>query len=93
VLLLHTGSFDAAVLDELLAAYEQTGVRWITLDEALADAAYHEDVRVPGSVGGTLIEQRIERDRPLVPPYHIPSDSLLAHVCREAPPEAAVTAP
>lgn len=93
VLLMHTGSFDAAVLDELLAAYEQAGVRWITLDEALADAAYHEDVRVPGHVGVSLLEQRIERDHPPAPPYHLQSDSLLAHVCREAPPEPQVAAP
>jgi peptidoglycan-N-acetylglucosamine deacetylase len=92
VLLMHTGSFDAAVLDELLGAYEQRGVRWITLDEALADAAYHEDVRVPARSGGSLLEQRIERDHPAVPPYHIQSNGLLAHVCREAP-EAAVAAP
>lgn len=93
VLLMHTGSFDAAVLDELLAAYEEHGVRWITLDEALADAAYHEDVRVPARFGGTLLEQRIERDHPPVPPHHVQSDGLLAHVCREAPPEAPVAAP
>lgn len=93
VLLLHTGSFDAAVLDELLGAYEQEGVRWITLDEALADAAYAEDVRVPLSFGGTLLEQRIERDHPPVPPYHLQSDSLLAHVCNEAPPVAPSTSP
>lgn len=93
VLLMHTGSFDAAVLDELLGAYEQQGVRWITLDEALDDAAYHEDVRVPARSGGSLLEQRIERDHPPVPPYHIQSNGLLAHVCREAPPEAAVAVP
>jgi peptidoglycan-N-acetylglucosamine deacetylase len=93
VLLMHTGSFDAAVLDELLDAYEQQGARWITLDEALADAAYREDVRVPARFGGSLLEQRIERDHPPVPPYHIQSEGLLAHVCSEAPPEAAVPAP
>jgi peptidoglycan-N-acetylglucosamine deacetylase len=87
VLLLHTGTFDAVVLDELLRAYEEKGVRWITLDEALEDAAYKEDVRVPGRSGGTLLEQRIERDRPPVPPFHIPSDRLLDHVCRVGAPQ------
>jgi peptidoglycan-N-acetylglucosamine deacetylase len=87
VLLLHTGTFDAIVLDELLHAYEKKGVRWITLDEALEDAAYREDVRVPARFGGTLLEQRIERDHPPVPPYHIQSESLLAHVCRAGAPQ------
>jgi hypothetical protein len=68
-------------------------VRWITLDEALSDAAYHEDVRVPARVGGSLLEQRIERDHPPAPPYHLQSDSLLAHVCRDAPPEPHVATP
>jgi peptidoglycan/xylan/chitin deacetylase (PgdA/CDA1 family) len=89
VLVLHTGTFDAVVLDELLHAYEEEGVRWITLEEALRDAAYQDDVRVPGRVGGTLLEQRIERDHPPVPPYHIQSDGLLAHVCRAGAPPAA----
>jgi peptidoglycan-N-acetylglucosamine deacetylase len=89
VLLLHTGTFDAVVLDELLGAYEEEGVRWVPLDEVLADAAYQEDVRVPSPFGGTLLEQRIERDQPATPPYHIQSESLLEHVCRDAPPEAA----
>jgi peptidoglycan/xylan/chitin deacetylase (PgdA/CDA1 family) len=87
VLVLHTGTFDALVLDELLRAYEEKGVRWITLDEALEDAAYHEDVRVPGP-SRTLLEQRIERDHPPVPPYHVQSDRLLAHVCRGGVPAA-----
>jgi len=81
VLLLHTGSFDAVMLDELLTTYEKGGARWVTLDEALDDPIYHEDVRVPSQYGGTLLEQRIERDAPPTPPYHIQSDSLLAHVC------------
>jgi hypothetical protein len=90
-LLLHTGTFDAVVLDELLRAYEEEGVQWVPLDEVLADAAYQEDVRVPSPSGGTLLEQRIERDQPATPPYHIQSESLLEHVCRDAPPEAAAS--
>jgi peptidoglycan/xylan/chitin deacetylase (PgdA/CDA1 family) len=86
VLVLHTGTFDAIVLDDLLRAYEEKGVRWITLDEALEDAAYREDVRVPANFGQTLLEQRIERDHPPVPPYHVQSDRLLSHVCRAGAP-------
>jgi hypothetical protein len=84
-LLLHSGTFDAVMLDRLLTRYEQRGARWITLDEALADPIYSEDVRVPSPAQGTLIEQRIERDAPATPPYHIQSDTLLRHVCAHAP--------
>ncbi|HTV22945.1 MAG TPA: acyltransferase family protein [Polyangiaceae bacterium] len=93
VLLLHTGSFDAVMLHDLLLAYEREGVRWITLDEALDDAAYHDDVRVPSRYGAGLLEQRIERDHATVPPYHIQSEGLLAHVCRGSEPPAAAPAP
>lgn len=40
---------------------------------------------MPGPARGTLIEQRIERDAPATPPYHIQSDTLLRHVCAHAP--------
>jgi peptidoglycan-N-acetylglucosamine deacetylase len=85
ILLLHSGTFDALMLERLLTSYEQRGARWITLDEALADPIYSEDVRVPSPAGGTLLEQRIERDAPATPPYHIQSDALLRHVCAHAP--------
>ena len=86
VLLLHSGTFDAVMLDTLLTTYEQHGARWVTLDEALQDPIYQEDVRVPARAGGTLLEQRIARDAPPTPPYHIQSDRLLRHVCAHAGP-------
>ena len=51
VLLLHAGAFDAHVLDRLLTEYEKAGVRWISLDEALADPVYQRepDPPVPGA--------------------------------------------
>lgn len=85
ILLLHSGTFDAVMLDRLLTRYEERGARWISLDEALADPIYAEDVRVPSQAQGSLIEQRIERDAPATPPYHIQSDTLLRHVCAHAP--------
>jgi hypothetical protein len=42
VLLLHAQAATAENLDALLSAYEQAGVRWITLEEALRDPAYAE---------------------------------------------------
>lgn len=82
VLLLHSGSFDAVVLDELLTSYEKAGTRWVTLEEALEHPAYHEDVRVPGPHGGSLIEQRIERDALPHPPFMIQPLGLLEQLCR-----------
>lgn len=40
VLLIHVGAFDALMLDDLLTAYEQHGVKFITLPDALEDEAY-----------------------------------------------------
>ncbi len=82
VLLMHSGSFDAVVLDEVLTSYEKAGVRWVTLDQALEHPAYHEDVRVPGPYGGTLIDQRIERDSLAHPPFMIQPLGLLDQLCR-----------
>lgn len=42
VLLLHAHTATAEYLDALLSSYEQAGVRWITLEEALRDPAYAE---------------------------------------------------
>lgn len=42
VLLLHAHAATAEYLDALLREYEQAGVRWITLEEALRDPAYAE---------------------------------------------------
>lgn len=37
ILPLHLGAIDADAMDALLTDYERMGVRWISLDEALAD--------------------------------------------------------
>jgi peptidoglycan-N-acetylglucosamine deacetylase len=82
ILLMHSGSFDARVLDDLLTNYEKDGVRWITLEQALEDAAYQQDVRVPSPNGGTLLEQLIQRDAASHPPFMIQPIGLLEQICR-----------
>jgi peptidoglycan-N-acetylglucosamine deacetylase len=82
ILLMHSGSFDAQVLDALLSDYEAAGVRWITLEQALEHPAYHQDVRVPSPSGGTLLEQLIERDSLAHPPFMIQPIGLLEQLCR-----------
>ena len=44
VLLIHAYALNADWLGELLAALEQRGYRWITLDEALEDPVYQKPI-------------------------------------------------
>jgi peptidoglycan-N-acetylglucosamine deacetylase len=57
ILLLHVGAFDAHMAEKLLTAYEQAGVKWVTLDAALEDPVYREEPRPPRSVRGPLLFQ------------------------------------
>lgn len=82
IVLMHSGAFDSLMLDELLTAYEEQGVQWIPVSEAIEDAVYQEDVRVAVSWGGTLLEQRIERDDSEHPPFPIQPIGLLDELCR-----------
>jgi peptidoglycan/xylan/chitin deacetylase (PgdA/CDA1 family) len=58
ILLLHLGAVTGDTIEELLAAYERNGVRWITLDEAMADPIYTGDPR--GSRGGGFLTQLLQ---------------------------------
>ncbi|XXF78906.1 polysaccharide deacetylase family protein [Myxococcaceae bacterium GXIMD 01537] len=82
VLLLHAGAFQAATLDELLTAYEKSGVRFITLDEALADPAYAEDPGVGRTWGDSFIEQAIQSRKAPHPPFPLQPLDLLEALCR-----------
>ncbi|MGO9767918.1 MAG: polysaccharide deacetylase family protein, partial [Myxococcaceae bacterium] len=57
ILLLHVGAFDAYMAEALLTAYENAGVKWVTLDVALQDAVYKEEPRPARSVRGPLLFQ------------------------------------
>jgi metallo-beta-lactamase class B len=65
VLLLHLGAIDADTIDALLTAYEQLGVRWISLEDAMADPIYATDL--PDSRGGVFLRQ-LFRARGATPP-------------------------
>ena len=43
ILLIHFGAFDAIMLDKLLTLYEKSGVKFISLDEALTDPMYNQE--------------------------------------------------
>lgn len=59
VLLIHVGAFDGASLGDILAAYRKAGVRFITLEQALADPVYALDPAVPVEAKdhGLLVDQ------------------------------------
>jgi peptidoglycan-N-acetylglucosamine deacetylase len=66
ILLLHLGAIDADTIEDLLTAYESLGVRWITLDEAMADPIYAENLA--GSPGGGFLSQLLRARRAAPPP-------------------------
>lgn len=82
VLLLHSGSFDGVMIEDLLTAYEKRGVEWITLEEALADPAYREHEPPAKSHGDSMIEQTIQTEGVAHPPWMSQALVLLDVVCR-----------
>ncbi len=57
IVLIHAESFTAEMIEPLLEEYESLGVRFISLDDALADAAYGLDPRVARSWGSPFLVQ------------------------------------
>ena len=82
VLLLHVSAFQAEMLDELLTELSGEKVSFVTLDEALADPAYHEVLEVAPTRGDTLYEQVSEARQVPHPPYLLQAVTLLEGICR-----------
>lgn len=57
VLLLHFGRIQAEVLDELLTKFEERGVRFVSLDEALSDPIYNVDTGIVRRRSYTFLNQ------------------------------------
>ena len=57
VLLLHAGTFSAEMIEDLLDEYEGMGVRFVSLDDALQDSAYHLDPRFARNWGSPFLYQ------------------------------------
>lgn len=81
VLLLHSGAFDAEMIDPLLAAMEDQGVQWVPLDQALEDPAYTEHFVREGRNQGTLLDQKIDTEGGEHPPRHMHPRALLEAMC------------
>jgi peptidoglycan/xylan/chitin deacetylase (PgdA/CDA1 family) len=56
VVLLHLGSFSAAILPDLFALFNREGFDIVTLEAAQADPAYQSDPDIAAPNGGTLTE-------------------------------------
>ena len=82
ILLLHIGAFDAEMIDALLSSYEDMGVKFIALDEALADPIYTTDTRDLPDVGSTFLEQLINTENLPHPPFLTQIIPLLDAMCR-----------
>ncbi|HVI31475.1 polysaccharide deacetylase family protein [Phenylobacterium sp.] len=60
VLLMHVGAFDARMLPRLLALYRERGVRFVTLETAMADPFYREDLQARASPRPATLEDAAE---------------------------------
>jgi peptidoglycan/xylan/chitin deacetylase (PgdA/CDA1 family) len=81
VLLLHLGAFDAVMLDQLLSAYENQGVKFITLDEALKDEIYDRDSGYVSANGQSLLGQFMSVENLPIPEVEPVPEEWLAGLC------------
>jgi peptidoglycan/xylan/chitin deacetylase (PgdA/CDA1 family) len=82
ILLLHIGAFDALVIDELLARYEREGVRFVSLDDAMADPIYTDEPKDPKAWEGTFLQQVREARGVTSPVEPALPEGLLDALCR-----------
>lgn len=67
VLLMHVGAFDAHILPRLLALYQARGVRFVTLDQAMADPFYASDLAAADSPAPLTLESAAASAGVIVP--------------------------
>jgi peptidoglycan/xylan/chitin deacetylase (PgdA/CDA1 family) len=85
IVLLHAEAFTAERIEALLQEYEALGVRFVSLDDALADPVYHTDPRVARSWGSPfLVQVELARhgDVPLVEPREHAELAAMCHSSR-----------
>jgi peptidoglycan/xylan/chitin deacetylase (PgdA/CDA1 family) len=82
ILLLHAGEFTAEMTEDLLDEYEQIGVRFIALDDALHDSAYHVDPRFARSYGSPFLYQVEAALHGEPPPEQWPPHPEIDALCR-----------
>lgn len=81
VLLLHTGSFHARMLPQVLALYRDRGAEFVPLEQAQSHPFYEPDMRVRPSDGPLYLETALAARGETAPPK--PWDiSWLDQICR-----------
>jgi peptidoglycan/xylan/chitin deacetylase (PgdA/CDA1 family) len=81
VLLMHVGAFDAHMLPRLLALYQARGVRFVTLDEAMADPFYAID-RASADSPAPLTLEATAAAAGVSTPDRLNAQAELAALCR-----------
>ncbi|HEV3110856.1 MAG TPA: polysaccharide deacetylase family protein [Candidatus Binataceae bacterium] len=83
ILLLHLSTLNSLALQDVLKAMRIDGVRFITLEEALADPVYQIDPKVVSSGGRTFLSQMSEA-RHLKDPYleTVYTEQMLDGICQ-----------
>jgi peptidoglycan/xylan/chitin deacetylase (PgdA/CDA1 family) len=80
VLLMHLGAMDAKMLPRLLAQYRAAGVRFVSLQQAMADPVYAADREMlPADSPTTLEAEALRRGLPIPPKSW---DLRMLDVCR-----------
>ena len=81
VLLLHIGQFDSIMLDDVLTAYENKGVTFVSLSEALSDQAYQVDTGYVAKDGTTFLDQIAGKKEVVYPPFNETPEANLQTLC------------
>jgi peptidoglycan/xylan/chitin deacetylase (PgdA/CDA1 family) len=81
VLLMHVGALDAHMLPRLLEMYRARGVRFVTLETAMADPFYDADRKTEASPAALTLENAAAAAG-VTPPARIDVQAELAALCR-----------
>ncbi len=82
ILLIHAGAFGSQVLDDFLAQYIAAGVKFIGLEEALADPAYGIDSGYVSRGGKTYWDQLLDKNGLSHPPGPSVPERELEKLCK-----------
>lgn len=85
ILLIHLGRFDALMLDAILRDFRRKGVKFVTLDEALAEPAYKLNPNLPYKGESTFLEQFAKARKLNIAPFTDTeyTEDRLSEVCKQ----------